>query len=149
MISFIVPFSTIKKGHFLNLNEKNGMWDENDESNVIYSTMKTLKNINSLKCEKEILLIDNSHTWPDIELPNVRVVKGWQALPKKELKNIPDYMNHKDIKDSLNNIGCLTMWVSMAFHLGTQEAKGDYIVLQHNDTFYHNDIMNELIDKSN
>ena len=85
MISFIVPFSTIKKGHFLNLNEKNGMWDENDESNVIYSTMKTLKNINSLKCEKEILLIDNSHTWPGIELPNVRVVKGWQALPKKEL----------------------------------------------------------------
>ena len=31
------------------------------------------------------------------------------------------------------------MWVS----------KGDYIVLQHNDTFYHNDIMNELIDKLN
>ena len=149
MISFIVPFSTIKKGHFLNLNEKNGMWDENDESNVIYSTMKTLKNINSLKCEKEILLIDNSHTWPGIELPNVRVVKGWQALPKKELENIPEYMNHKDIKDSLNNIGCLTMWVSMAFHLGTQEAKGDYIVLQHNDTFYDNDIMNDLIDKLN
>ena len=38
------------------------MWDENDESNVIYSTLKTLKNINTLKCDKEILLIDNSHT---------------------------------------------------------------------------------------
>ena len=61
MISFIVPFSTIQKGHFLNLNEKNGMWDENDESNVIYSTIQTIKNINSLNCDKEILLIDNSH----------------------------------------------------------------------------------------
>ena len=109
--------------------------------------MQTLQNINTLKCEKEILLIDNSHTWPDIELPNVRVVKGWQAIPKKELENIPEYMNHNDIQDSLNNIGCLTMWVSMAFHLGTQEAKGDYIVLQHNDTFYHNDIIDELINK--
>jgi hypothetical protein len=37
------------------------------------------------------------------------------------------------------------MWVSMAFHLGTQEAKGDYIVLQHNDTFYHQDCIDEMI----
>ena len=43
MISFIVPFSTIQKGKFLNLNEKNGMWEENDESNVIYSTIQTIK----------------------------------------------------------------------------------------------------------
>ena len=29
------------------------------------------------------------------------------------------------------------------------KEKGDYIVLQHNDTFYHNDIMDELINKLN
>ena len=33
----------------------------------------------------------------------------------------------------------------MAFHLGTQEAKGEYIVLQHNDTFYHQDCIDEMI----
>jgi len=147
MISFIIPFSTIEKDKFLNLNEQEDLWEENDSANIIYSTIKTIKNINSLKCEKEILLVDNSHTWPEMELPNVRVIKGWQALPLEELEKIPEYMNHKDIQLSLDNFGCLTMWVSMAFHLGTQEAKGEYIVLQHNDTFYHQDCIDEMIEQ--
>jgi hypothetical protein len=54
-------------------------------------------------------------------------------------------MSHRDIQASLDNLGCLTMWVSMAFHLGTQEAKGEYVVLQHNDTFYHQDCLDEMI----
>jgi len=120
MISFIVPFSTIEKNKFLNLNEKEDLWEENNTANIVKSTIKTIQNIDSLKCEKEILLIDNSHTFPDIELPNVRVIKGWQALPLEELKKISEYMNHRDIEHSLDNLGCLTMWVSMAFHLGTQ-----------------------------
>ena len=145
MISFIIPFSTIEKDKFLNLNEKEDLWEENDSANIVYCTIKTIKNINSLKCEKEILLVDNSHTWPEIKLPNVRVIKGWQALPLEELEKIPEYMNHRDIQASLDNLGCLTMWVSMAFHLGTQEAKGEYVVLQHNDTFYHQDCIDEMI----
>ena len=88
VISFIIPFSTIEKDKFLNLNEKDDLWEENDSANIIYSTIKTIKNINSLKCEKEILLVDNSHTWPEIKLPNVRVIKGWQALPLEELEKI-------------------------------------------------------------
>ena len=147
MISFIVPFSTIEKGGFLNLNEKKALWEENDFASIMYSTLKTIKNINNLNCEKEIILVDNSHTWPGIKLPNLRVVKGWQALPVRELKNTPEYMNHKDVKSSLKNIGNLTMWVSMAFHCGIQEAKGDYIVLQHNDTFYHKDRIDEIIEQ--
>ena len=145
MISFIVPFSTIEKDRFLNLNEKEDLWEENYASSIIYSTIKTIKNINSLQCEKEILLVDNSHTWSDTDLPNVRVIKGWQALPREQLEKIPEYMNHNHIQNSLDNLGCLTMWVSMAFHLGAQEAKGDYIVLQHNDTFYHQDCIDEMI----
>ena len=147
MISFIIPFSTIEKDKFLNLNEKEDLWEENDASSIVYSTIKTIKNINSLKCEKEILLVDNSHTWPYVELPNVRVIKGWQALPLEELEKIPEFMNHRDIQLSLDNLGCLTMWVSMAFHLGAQEAKGEYVVLQHNDTFYHQDCIDEMIEQ--
>ena len=30
MISFIIPFSTIEKERFLNLNEKEDLWEEND-----------------------------------------------------------------------------------------------------------------------
>ena len=146
MISFIVPFSTIEKDKFLNLNEKEDLWEENDSANIVFSTIKTIKNINSLKCDKEIILVDNSHTFPDMDLPNVRVIKGLQALPLEELEKIPQFMNHRDIQLSLDNLGCLTMWVSMAFHLGIQKSKGDYIVLQHNDTFYHQDCINEMIE---
>jgi len=142
MISFIIPFMTVEKDKFLNLNEG---FEYSDSTNVVYSTIKTIKNINSLKCEKEILLIDNSHTWPEMKLPNVRVIKGWQAIPLEELKKIPEFMNHKDIQLSLDNFGNDTMWASMAFHLGIQESKGDYVVLQHNDTFYHKDCIDEMI----
>jgi hypothetical protein len=142
MISFIVPFMSVEKDKFLNLNEG---FEYSDSSNVIYATIKTIKNINSLKCEKEIIVVDNSHTWPEIDLPNVRIVKGWQALPREELEKIPEYMNHKDIQLSLDNFGNDTMWASMAFHLGIQESKGEYIVLQHNDTFYHQDCIDEMI----
>ena len=83
MISFVVPFCTVEKDKFLNLNAG---YDESDSSNVVFSTIKAIKSINSLKCDKEIILVDNSHTWPDIALPNVRVIKGWQAIPIEELK---------------------------------------------------------------
>lgn len=146
MISFVVPFCTVEKDKFLNLNAG---YDESDSSNVVFSTIKAIKSINSLKCDKEIILVDNSHTWPDIALPNVRVIKGWQAIPVEELKEIPEFMNHKDIQSSLDNFGGLTMWVSMAFHLGVQEAKGDYVVLQHNDVFYHRDCIDEMIQELN
>jgi len=145
MISFIIPFSTIEKDKFLNLNEKEDLWEENDSANIIFSTIKTIKNINTLKCDKEIILVDNSHTFPDMNLPYVRVVKGLQALPLEELEKIPQFMNHRDIQLSLDNLGCLTMWVSMAFHLGIQKSKGDYVILQHNDTFYHQDCIDDMI----
>ena len=40
MISFIVPFSTIEKDKHLNLNEKEDLWEENNESNIVYCTIK-------------------------------------------------------------------------------------------------------------
>ena len=69
MISFIVPFMTVEKDKFLNLNDG---FEFSDSSSVIYSTIKTIKNINTLKCEKEIILVDNSHTWPNLDLPNFK-----------------------------------------------------------------------------
>lgn len=153
MISFIIPFVTVEEGKFLNLNEG---FDVTDSSSIVYSTIKTIKNINKLKCEKEIILVDNSHTWPNLDLPNLKVIKGWQAVPLEELKNVPEFMNHMEIQDSLkqkdsdnrmfDNFGCDTQWAAMAFHQGIQESKGDYIVLQHNDTFYHQDRIDEMIE---
>ena len=152
MISFIVPFVTVEKDKFTNLKTQVDVpWPSYNEfhisnsTDIVYSTVKTIKNINSLKCEKEILIIDNSHTFPKLELPNVRVIKGWQALTREELIDIPEFWEHRDIQTSLDNFECLEMWVSLAFHLGTRHAKGEYIVLQHNDVFYHRDCMDEMI----
>ena len=55
MISFIIPFVTVEEDKFLNLNDG---FDITDSSAIVYSTIKTIKNINSLKCEKEIILVD-------------------------------------------------------------------------------------------
>ena len=43
MISFIVPFMTIVKDKFLNINEG---FEYSDSENMIYATIKTIKNIN-------------------------------------------------------------------------------------------------------
>ena len=142
MISFILPFMTKEKDKFLNLNSG---FEDSNSSNIVYSTIKTIKNINSLSVKKEIILVDNSHTWPDIELPNVKIIKGWQALSIDELKNISEFMNHRNHRLSLDNIGCDTMWASMAFHVGILKSKGEYVVLQHNDTFYHRDCLDDMI----
>ena len=146
MISFIIPFCTIEKDKFLNLNEKEVLWKETNSANIVYSTIKTIKNINKIiKCEKEIILVDNSHTFPDIKLPNLKVVKGWQALPLDKLEQVTALMEHDDMTLIFENIGNLTMWVSLAFHCGIQHAKGEYVVLQHNDIFYHKDCLDKMI----
>ena len=55
MISFIIPFCTIEKDKFLNLNEKEVLWKETNSANIVYSTIKTIKNINKIiKCENYI-----------------------------------------------------------------------------------------------
>ena len=59
---------------------------------------------------------------------------------------IQDSLKQKDSDNRMfDNFGCDTQWAAMAFHQGIQESKGDYIVLQHNDTFYHGDRIDELI----
>mgnify|MGYP001190976086 CR=1 FL=1 len=100
MISFIIPFVTVEEDKFLNLNDG---FDITDSSAIVYSTIKTIKNINSLKCEKEIILVDNSHTWPNLDLPNLKVIKGWQAVPLEELRHVPEFMNHFEIQDECLN----------------------------------------------
>ena len=50
MISFIVPFSTIEKDKFLNLNEKEDLWEEvdpDDMSLLEEQTIKFMENLNN------------------------------------------------------------------------------------------------------
>ena len=94
MISFIVPFTTYEKDKFLNLNKG---FEYSNVNNTVFSTFKTIKSINGLKCEKEILLIDNSNTFPKVSLPNMRVIKGFQYQKIEDLMENPQFTNHSDI----------------------------------------------------
>ena len=89
---------------------------------------------------KEIILVDNTNNFPNIKMPNLRIIKGWQYLSENELKSQNNFDKYK-----IDNFKNLSMWVSMAYNLGIENAKGDYIILQHNDIHYHNNLIPTLI----
>lgn len=132
MISFIVPFAA-----------NNGQltyWDRTDTENIISNTIDCIKNINkTFSLDKEIILVDNTHNFPDIEMPNLKVIKGWQGLSYDDLVKQKTFEKYK-----IDNLYNQTVWASMAFNVGIEHASGDYIILQHNDIVYHTNILPKL-----
>ena len=136
MISIIVPFA-VKYNNDVNLHN----WPNQDIGYYIYNTIQCIKNINNtLDFEKEIILVDNTNNFPNIKMPNLKIVKGWQYLSEDELKSKKNFNKYQ-----IDNFKNLSMWVSMAYNIGIENAKGDYIILQHNDIHYHSNIIPTLI----
>ena len=132
MISFIIPFAS--KGD--NLHE----WKDTDSSMIIFSTIMAIKNINkTCDLDKEIILVDNTNSFPDIKMPNLKIVKGLQYLTEDELTD------DIKIKYKIDDITNHSMWASIAYNIGIEHAKGEYIVLQHNDVFYHQNLLPNLL----
>ncbi len=139
MISFIMPYAS------KDINLYN--WKEPDHCMITLSTILAIKNINKTfhKHSYEIILVDNTNTFPNIKIPNVRVVKGLQY------KDVGDITIEEKKKYNIYDkyIENLTMWVSTAYNIGIEHAKGEYIVLQHNDIYYHSDMMDSVINLLN
>ena len=136
MISIIIPFA-VKYNNDVNLHN----WPNQDVGYYIYNTIQCIKNINNtLDFNKEIILVDNTNNFPNIKMPNLRIIKGWQYLSENELKSQNNFDKYK-----IDNFKNLSMWVSMAYNIGIENAKGDYIILQHNDIHYHNNLIPTLI----
>lgn len=138
MISFIIPFSTVEKDRIYNLHN----WKQTDSAYIILQTILCIKNINKkIKTNKEIILVDNTNTFPNIKLPNLRIIPGYQSIDctKKQHQELNDF--------NIDNFSNQSMWASMAYNIGIKHAKGDYIILQHNDIFYHTDLIGSLIDE--
>lgn len=130
MISFIIPFAS--KGY--NLHD----WKDTDSSMIIFSTIMVIKNINKIvDGDKEIILVDNTNTFPNIEIENLRIVKGLQY--KKE------FTSEEISKYKIDDVSNHSMWASIAYNIGIKHSIGDYIVLQHNDIFYHQNLLPSLI----
>ena len=49
---------------------------------MVTMTIKVIRNIEKYNGDYEIILVDNSNNWPQIGIPNLRVVKGYQYLTK-------------------------------------------------------------------
>lgn len=135
-LSIIIPFSTTGPGVQLPKD-----WPETDRAYVIFNTIEVIKNINSkLNIDKEIILVDNTNTFPDIKMPNLRIVKGLQYKSKAIIKKWA-----KDRGLVIDNFTNQTMWASIAYNIGIENANSKYIVLQHNDFFYQSSMINLLI----
>jgi len=148
-ISFVLNYCTVERVNHLLLDIKE-TWLEQTESEEIYSaTLQVIRNINKYcKVPHEIILVDNSNTWEPIEIDNLKVVKGLQTLTKERLRHHPLLREHQDwitIKNQWTELDNLTMHVSLGMYLGTTYAKGDYVVCQHNDFYYHGDFFKEFM----
>ena len=84
MISFIIPFCSIDKKYNINIPDS---WHNNNWYSMVTMTIKVIRNIEKYNGDYEIILVDNSNNWPQIGIPNLRVVKGYQHLTKMELLN--------------------------------------------------------------
>ena len=141
MISFIIPFCSIDKKEHLNIPDS---WRNQNWYSMVTMTIKVIRNIEKYKGDYEIILVDNPNNWPSIGIPNLKVIKGYQHKTKSELLDIEHFTSHQDYSEDTIDWVNDTMWASYGYHVGVKEAKGDYIVLQHNDVFYHN--VNKLDD---
>ena len=136
LVSIIIPFAS-NEGQDIKLPNH----PKTTSCNIIYNTIQIINNINKvLKFNKEIIVVDNTHSFPSIKMPNLKIVKGWQSLTEEEIKSKPTFDRYNI--DDFNN---LSMWVSMAYNVGIEHAKGDYIICQHNDVFYHSNYIARMI----
>ena len=132
MISFIIPYAS-KGDNLYN-------WGDTDYSFITFTTILAIKNINKIFSSRdiEIILVDNTNTFPKIKIPNLKIVKGLQYKKQFTEKEISEY----NITEVTNH----TMWASIAYNIGIEHSAGEYVILQHNDIFYHQDLLSELID---
>ena len=154
-ISFILTYCTVENDKHLLLDIKKSGWLKQTDSDAIYqSTINVIHNINKYcRYPHEIILVDNSDTWKPIDIDNLTVIKGLQSLTKSQLKRDPYILEHNDYKmcilEEFTDINNLTMHVSLGMYYGTKHASGDYIVLQHNDFYYHGNHFKEMIKELN
>ena len=83
----------------------------------------------------EILVMDNEGNFPKQDNPLIKVIPSYQTYDFT--KERPDWLNKINIDDyyedkKMNHAKCL----AMAYNHGIIESKGEFLILQHNDTKY-------------
>jgi len=139
-VSFIIVFSTTQR---IQLTVKDETYPNDSELDrlIIKDTKELLTQIQSIPIEKEILLVDNTGDFPsDFYLRDLRVIEGIQSLFYKDkstyfkwFKKIPILSEKTNLNDFHANH---TAFTSLAYQQGLEQAQGEYVIMQHNDTEY-------------
>lgn len=150
-VSFIICYSSTKTMAIFDTKSWPIQDTYHDES-ILAITKRLLEQISSIPIEKEILLMDNTGDFPtDWEVPDLRVIPSHGSWTKEELVNnsyIFENVKENPMHYPDGHFGSYSLelkWsnapetTAMAYNHGLYLATGDYIVIQHNDTYYLSD----------
>jgi hypothetical protein len=119
--------------------------DERVNKELLKHTLNLIDQILEMN-PHEILIMDNEGNFPKHENPLVKVIPSYQSVgyfdndrPKWLDKiNISDYREDFDFSAAKST--------AMAYNHGIIKSSGDYLVIQHNDTLYLDNIIEEQIE---
>lgn len=138
--SFIIVYSSTK--HMQIFDTKS--WKERDyelEKKITHHTNKLLTQIQSIPVEKEILLMDQTNDFVrDGSMKDLKIIPSYQYY--METNDMDNFVIDLYIGDKYRTKGGIekvdaTLGASMAYNHGLSLSTGDYIIFQHNDTYYN------------
>lgn len=138
--SFIIVYASTR--HFIKFDPKS--WKSRDyelEKHITYHTNKLLTQIQSIPIEKEILLMDQTNDFVrDGSMNDLKIIPSYQYY--METNDMDNFVIDLYIGDKYPRKGGIekadhTLGVAMAWNHGLSISSGDYVIFQHNDTFYN------------
>tara|TARA_A100001515_G_scaffold144177_1_gene147454 strand:- start:879 stop:1676 length:798 start_codon:yes stop_codon:yes gene_type:complete len=103
----------------------------------------------------EILVMDNEGNFPKHDNQLVKVILSYQSagyfeglpISQSRVQNRPSWLNEINIEDYVEDVDFnAAKSTAMAYNHGIIESSGDYLVLQHNDTLYLDNVIEEQIE---
>lgn len=137
--SFIIVYSSTK--HFTMFDPKS--WKERDyelEEKITSHTNKILTQIQSIPVDKEILLMDQTNDFVrEGSMKDLQIIPTFQYY--METETMDDFHIDLEIRDWYHKKGGVqkadaTLGASMGYNHGLSLSTGDYVIFQHNDTYY-------------
>ena len=137
--SFIIVYASTR--HFVEFD--NASWKERNyelEKKITDHTNKLLDQIQSIPIEKEILLMDQTNDFVrDGKMTDLQIIPTYQYYLETDTMDefkLDLYIGDKYPKKDGIEMADHTIGASMAYNHGLSLSTGDWIIFQHNDTYY-------------
>jgi hypothetical protein len=139
LISFIIVYSSTK--HMVEFDPLS--WPSRNyelEEKITQHTNKLITQIQSIPIEKEILIMDQTNDFiREGSLEDLQIIPTFQYY--METNNMDNFKIDFQIDDWYHKKGGITkvdhtFGASMAYNHGLSLSRGDYVIFQHNDTYY-------------